>query len=471
MTNADSSRDRLDVSGGNHSAAPPIEFQHADLGTVRKVTAASAIGNATEWFDYNIYAVSTLYITHHFFPGQQGLLLSLATFAISFLMRPLGGVIWGPLGDRIGRKRVLSLTILFMAGSTFLIGLLPSYQTIGVTAPILLVVLRMIQGFSAGGEYGGAATFMAEHAPDQRRGFFGSFLEFGTLGGMALGSLVVLLGEVTVGNDAMMAWGWRVPFLLAAVLGAAGLYLRLRLQESPVFTELAQNGKDERVGGVFKSLFTTHLPQLLILAGLVVAVNVVNYTLLSYMPTYLQTEVGMKPTVSLTVMFLAQLFMMILMPFAGRISDRVGRKPVWFFSLIGLIVCAVPMYLLIAQGFWFALLGFAVLGILYIPQLSTISATFPAMFPGPVRFAGFAIAYNVSTAVFGGTAPSANQALISKLDNPLIPAFYMMAACVVGLVAAFFMKETKGASLRGTQLPETGVTPVVEEEPAGSGSR
>lgn len=449
-------------SGPAHSAAG----KEPDLRTVRKAVAASAIGNATEWFDYGMFAVSTAYITAHFFPGEHGQLATLLTFAVSFVCRPLGGMVWGPLGDRIGRKSILAMTILLMAGATFLIGVTPSVATIGVAAPIILILLRIVQGFSSGGEYGGAATFMAEHAPDKRRGFYGSFLEFGTMAGFALGSLIVLLGELTIGSDAMMAWGWRVPFLLAGPMGLIGLYLRMRLGESPVFAELEeQNRETQTVGGVYEELFTHHLKQVLIMAGLVTAVNVVNYTLPSYMPTYLGSEVGLDQTTTLTIMFIAQFAMMIVMPFGGALSDRVGRKPMWFFSLIGLIVFSVPMYMLMANGFIWALLGFAVLGLLYIPQLSSISATFPAMFPTHVRFAGFAITYNVATAAFGGTAPAANDFLIDKTGSPLVPAFYMMAACVIGLVATFFMKETKAASLRGTQVPETGVAPTVDGEP------
>lgn len=440
-------------------ASPP----EPDLKTVRKATAASAIGNATEWFDYGLYAVSIVYITQHFFPGDKGMLLALLTFAVSFIFRPLGGIVWGPMGDRMGRKKVLALTILLMAGSTFCIALLPSYETIGVAAPIILVLLRVVQGFSSGGEYGGAATFMAEYAPDKRRGFFGSFLEFGTLAGMALGSLVVLLLQLGLGEERMMDWGWRLPFVLAGLLGVVGLYMRTKLDESPVYTELDDNNQGKTVKEVFRVLFTDYKKQLLVLGGMVVAVNVVNYTLLSYMPAYLQGPVGMGSNAALTVMFLAQAFMMILIPFGGMLSDKVGRKPVWYFSLIGLIIASVPMYMLMAKGPVWALIGFAVLGVLYIPQLSTISATFPAMFPGPVRFAGFAISYNVSTALFGGTAPSANDALIEATGNPIVPAFYMIGACVVGLVATYFMKETKGASLRGAGLPEEGADVVFDE--------
>src|SRR5690554_5300517 len=185
--------------------------------TIRRAIGASAIGNATEWYDYGVYAVAVTYITANFFPG--GTVWALATFAISFLVRPLGGLVWGPLGDRIGRRAILALTIILMAAATFTIGLLPNFDTIGIWAPILLIFLRMVQGFSTGGEYGGAATFMAEYSPDKRRGFFGSFLEFGTLFGFVLGTAVVLLLQVVLGEQAMHDWGWRIPFLIAGPLG------------------------------------------------------------------------------------------------------------------------------------------------------------------------------------------------------------------------------------------------------------
>lgn len=424
--------------------------------------SASAIGNATEWFDYGVYAVSVGYITHNFFPGEYGTDLALATFAFSFLVRPLGGLFWGPLGDRLGCKAILALTIILMAGATFCIGPLPSVETIGVLAPILLTVLRAVQGFSTGGEYGGAATFMAEYAPDRKRGFLGSFLEFGTMGGFALGSLVVLLGETFLGHDGMMEWGWRIPFLIAGPMGLIGMYLRSKLGETPVFEEAEElhATQDSALGGL-KDLLTSYWRPILTMAGLVIAVNVVNYTLLSYMPTYLEGTGGMEYQTVLTISFVTQFVMMLLIPFAGSLSDRIGRKPVWRISLIGLIVMSVPMYMLMSQGVWRTLIGIGVLGVLYVLQLATISATFPAMFPTKVRFAGFAMTYNVSTSLFGGTAPPVNEALIEATGSPLVPAFYMVAACIIGLIAVQFMKETVGASLRGNEIPETGPQEIV----------
>lgn len=442
---------------------------------IRKATAASALGNATEWYDYGVYAVATAYITQHFFPGEQGMLLTLATFAISFLVRPLGGLVWGPLGDRLGRKTILAMTILMMSGATFLIGVLPSFDQVGVWAPVLLIVLRMIQGFSTGGEYGGAATYMSEYAPDRKRGFFGSFLEFGTLGGFALGTAVMLLLELLLSPEQMSAWGWRLPFLLAAPMGLIGFYLRSKLDDTPVFEEM--NGSDETAAVLeptaeaveppsLVQVFRDHWKPMLVMTGLVISVNVVNYTLLSYMPTYLEQQIGLPAAAGLSIILIGELAMMALMPWAGGLSDRHGRKPSWFFSLGGLILLAIPMFMLMGMNFGLAILGFAVLGLLYIPQLSTITATFPAMFPTQARFSGFAITYNIATSIFGGTAALVNEWGIGVTGDVRFPAYYMMGACAVGLVCAWFMRETAGASLRGTEVPGSIGSAVVPGSPA-----
>lgn len=436
---------------------------------IRNATAASAMGNMTEWFDYGVYAVALTYITFHFFPTEEGTLLALATFALSFLVRPLGGLVWGPLGDRLGRKHILALTILMMSLATFLIGVLPTYQQVGVLAPVLLVLLRMVQGFSTGGEYGGAATFMAEYAPDKRRGFFGSFLEFGTLGGFALGTAVMLGFQLALSDEAMMSWGWRIPFMLALPMGLIGLYLRNKLEDTPVFQELEERGEVQAKNSLIE-LIRTYWRPMLVMGGLVIALNVVNYTLLSYMPTYLEQQIGLDSSASLAVILIGEIAMMAVIPFAGSLSDKLGRRPLWFASLGGLFVLALPMFWLMGRSFPLAILGFAVLGLLYIPQLATITATFPAMFPSHVRFAGFAVTYNVATAIFGGTAAMVNQAVIQRTDFILFPAVYMMIACVIGFVATRYMPETAGASLRGTAIPDAHKTGILANE-SGTAAR
>ena len=430
-----------------HAPGHPPPFPEPS--PLHRAVGASALGNAVEWFDYGIYAYGLTYISAALFPGdtEEAVLFALATFAISFLIRPLGGLFWGPLGDRIGRKSVLAMTILLMAGATFAVGLIPSYDTVGFWAPTLLVLLRMLQGFSTGGEYGGAATFMAEYAPDDRRGFYGSFLEFGTLAGFSLGAAIMLGYSLHLGDEAMHEWGWRIPFLIAGPIGLVGMYLRSKMEDTPIFREEMAAAAERKPPGL-RSLIRNHWRPLLVVSGLVVALNVVNYSLLSYMPTYLQRRIGLSSEEALLVPIIGMVFMMVFLPFAGALSDRVGRKPMWRWSLIGLLVFVVPLYMLIGTGFAGAIIGFMALGLLYVPQLATISATFPAMFPTAVRFAGFAIAYNVSTSIFGGTAPIVGSGLISLTGDPLMPAYYMVLACLVGLVALRFMPETAGRSLR-----------------------
>ena len=422
--------------------------------TLHKAIAASAMGNFTEWFDYGVYAATTAYLTQAFFPGTLGNLGTLLGFAVSFALRPLGGFVWGPLGDRLGRKVVLATTILLMAASTALIGVLPTYAQVGVLAPVLLIALRVVQGFSTGGEYGGAATFMAEYSPDRKRGRYGSFLEFGTMCGFAGGTAFVLLLQQLLTRDEMYSWGWRIPFFVAVPLGLVGWYLRNQLDDTPVFEEMAD--QQEEQGSAWQRLvflIRDYKRPIAVMFGLVIALNVANYTLLAYMPTYLHSTIGMTESDSSILMLIGQVLMALCIPFFGALSDRTGRKPMWWVSLIGLLVAAWPMFWLMGQGFGWAVLGFVVLGLLYIPQLATITATFPAMFPTQVRYAGFAISYNVATAMFGGTAPLVNDAVVEKTDWIEFPAFYMMAACVIGLIALPFLQETKGCSIRGTEVP------------------
>ncbi|MEB3370520.1 MFS transporter [Saccharopolyspora mangrovi] len=422
--------------------------------SLRRAVAASAIGNATEWFDYGVYAYLTTEITTNFFPGEFGTLGTLLGLAVSFVLRPLGGIVWGPLGDRIGRQKVLAMTIILMGLATFLIGVLPTFESVGVYAPMLLIALRVVQGFSTGGEYGGAATFMAEYAPDRQRGFWGSFLEFGTWAGITLAVVAVYGLEALIGETAMEAWGWRVPFMLALPLALIGFYIRTKLEDTPVFRDLAQTGKSEAAAtSALKQVLTQYWKPSLALFGLAIALNVTNYTLMTYMPTYLQSTIGMDSASTNTLAIVGQVVAMVFIPLAGSLSDRIGRKPCWWISLVGVFVLAIPMYLLMAQGLVWAIVGFTVLGLIYVLQLGTISATFPAMFPAHVRYAGMAVAYNLAASGFGGTAPLINESLIQVTGDPLVPAYYMMGSCLIGMIALRFVIETKGVSIKGREIP------------------
>ena len=329
---------------------------------LRKAIAASAIGNATEWYDYGVYAVVATYLTEAFFPESLGNLGTMFGFAVSFVLRPLGGIIWGPIGDRFGRKSVLIATILLIAVATTLIGVLPTYATAGWWAPGLLIALRVVQGFSTGGEYGGAATFMAESAPDDKRGTYGSFLEFGAVGGFVLGSAVVLALEAMLSHEQMAAWGWRIPFLLALPLGLVGLVLRSRMDETPVFKECV--ACDAITGSAWDrlvDLLTNYTRPIAVTFALVVVLNIIDYTLVTYQPTYLHASAGLDERSRTTVVLVGELAMMACIPFAGAWSDRIGRKPLWRASLLGFAVLALPMYWLMGQGLGWALVGFTVL--------------------------------------------------------------------------------------------------------------
>lgn len=475
-------------SGPKHTRrrfSRPTKNKNAPESAIKRAITASALGNATEWFDYGVYAVATSYIAQHFFESfSHPRLLTLATFAVSFIVRPLGGFIWGPLGDKLGRKTVLTITILMMSGATFLIGVLPTYQLIGAWAPFLLILLRIVQGFSTGGEYSGAATFMGEYAPDKRRGFFGSFLEFGSLSGYAAGSGIMLLLETVLSSDQMQSWGWRIPFLVALPLGLVGFYLRTRLEDTPVFKELkekqattekesarqeskARSGDpDTAESPSLVQLMKWYWQPLLIMGGMVTAVNIINYTLLTYMPTYFEQQLGLSATAALSVILIGEVAMVAFMPISGRLSDRFGRKTNWYISLIGIGIVAIPLFWLMGKNIGLAIAGYAILGLLFIMQLGTISATFTAMFPTHVRSAGFAISYNVATAIFGGTAGLISDFFIDVTGSLLVPAFYMTLGCVVGLVSVYFMTETAGASLHGEDVPGSVGSAVVEGSPA-----
>jgi len=297
---------------------------------VRRTVLATAMGNAMEWYDFGIYSYLAVVLGRVFFPntGGSGLLYSFTAFAVAFVVRPIGGVLLGLLGDRVGRKRILTATILMMAVATFSIGLIPSYDSIGIWAPILLFVARLVQGLSAGGEYSGASTFISESSPDRRRGFLASFLEFGTVTGFVLGAGLVTGLTAALGDATMQQWGWRVPFLLAGPLGLIGVWLRLRIAETPAFerTESAERQRSAR--SRFRDVVVQQRRALLLAIAVVLALDVTNYLVLSYLPNYLSGTLGYDTTHSLLLTVVTMLVMLGAIPFVGRLADRVGRRPV-----------------------------------------------------------------------------------------------------------------------------------------------
>ncbi|HVV08910.1 MFS transporter [Amycolatopsis sp.] len=443
--------------------------------TMRRAVAGAAVGNTIEWFDYGIYSYLTTSIGLNFFPDADGtarLLLVFAGIAIPFVLRPFGGLVLGPLGDKYGRRRILAFTIIIMSAASFVVGLIPSYSTIGIAAPILLLVARLVQGFSTGGEYGGAATFIAEHAPTRRRGFFGAFLEFGSTTGAMLGAALATLMQVTLSPASLNSWGWRIPFLIAGVLGIVGLYLRNRIEESPAFREAENRG--ETAAAPVKEVFTNVWPQVLKLMGFAILINVATYTVLAYMPTYLTQVLKIGDLESLGILLLIMFCMLLLIVPTGALSDRIGRKPLLLFSTIGFLVLSYPSIALLQTATVGGIVaGVAILAVLLVPILATIGSVLPAMFPTRNRYGGFAIGYSVSTAAFGGTAPLVITALIDATGSNSIPAFYLMGAAVIALVPVILIPETARVSIsHPTEIPGTDGRPrrdvPLTEEPAVS---
>ncbi|MEW2292927.1 glycine betaine/L-proline transporter ProP [Streptomyces sp. NPDC006743] len=426
---------------------------------LRRAVGASALGNCMEWFDFGVYSYLAATIGKVFFPGASPgaqVISSFATFAAAFVVRPLGGLFFGPLGDRLGRQKVLATTMIMMAAGTFAIGLIPSYGTIGIAAPVLLLLARMVQGFSTGGEYGGATTFVAEYSPDRRRGFLSSWLDFGTFVGYALGSALVTALNFLLSDGQMLSWGWRIPFLIAGPLGVIGLYMRLKLEESPAFQQqLDEHEKSlaqKSAGSEFKTIVKKHWAALLICMGIVLLYNVTNYMVTGYLPTY-QTETLHRSSGSADLLvLLGMVWIVLLITFIGRLSDHVGRRPVYAVAAAAMIVLAVPAFLLLKMdGTWPPIAGVLLLSTLLACFAAPSAATLPALFPTAIRYAAMGIGFNFAVAAFGGTTPLVTAALVNATGDDLMPAYYLMLAGVIGLVTVKFLPESAQVPLHGSQ--------------------
>ncbi|OMH31484.1 MFS transporter [Tersicoccus sp. Bi-70] len=431
---------------GPHTAAVIT----VDAGVRRRVVGASFIGNFVEWFDYAVYGYLAAVIGAVFFPEsdrQTQLLSTFAIFAISFIVRPIGGFFWGSIGDRIGRRAALSWSILIMSVATFCIGLLPTYALVGVLAPLLLLLVRVVQGFSASGEYAGASAFLVEYAPANRRGIYAAVVPASTAAGLLLGSLLAALLTATLSSAQLSEWGWRLPFLLAAPMGLIGRYIRTRLEDTPAFRHLAE--KDDAVKAPARAMFRDHWRTLLLAAGAVLLNAVGFYVILSYMPTYLAEEIGLDATASFLATSIALLTYIGFIFLTGALSDRYGRKRVLIAASICFVVFTVPAFMLLGTGNFLAILVVEVfLGAMLTLNDGTLPSFLAELFPTTVRYSGFAVSFNLSNALFGGTAPFVATWLIGQTHNDLAPGFYLMAAAVVSLAAVLCARETSRTPLR-----------------------
>jgi len=423
------------------TTTPPTTTPPSGL---RRVVGASLVGTTIEWYDFFVYASAAgLVFGKQFFPGLDGtaaLLASFATLGVSFVARPIGGIVSGHLGDRFGRKPVLVATLLLMGLSTVGVGLLPSYASIGVAAPILLVALRMLQGLSAGGEWGGAAMMSVEHAPPGRRGYFGAYPQIGVPIGLLLANLVFFTVTSTTTEEQFQSWGWRIPFLLSIVLIGVGFWVRARVSESPVFTELRE--RRERRSAPLAAVLRDGRRELVVAIGLFVANNMIGYILIAFITSYGTRTLGLTSGTMLLIGMVGAVAWGVFTLLAGRWSDSWGRRRTYLVGTVALLVWSVPFFVLFdTRSVGLMVLAVVVLafglGLTYGQQ----AATYAEMFPAAVRYSGVSFAYAFGAILGGGFAPLLATWLVGATGTSLSVSAYMVLVCLITLAATLALRE------------------------------
>jgi MFS transporter, MHS family, proline/betaine transporter len=421
---------------------------------LRRAASASFMGNFVEWFDYAAYGYLATVIALTFFPQTDkatGLLATFAVFALSFIVRPLGGLVWGHFGDKYGRRSALSWSILIMSVSTFCIGILPTYNHIGLWASALLFLIRLFQGFSASGEYAGASAFLAEYAPEGKRGLYTSIVPASTAAGLLFGAVFVAGLHSWMSVEDLHSWGWRLPFLLAAPFGLVGRYIRMSLQDTPKFLEMEKRleAKECATHAPVRELLTLHRRSVITGIGVTCLNAVAFYLLLSYMPTYLSTEMGMSESDSFmasTVSLATYIGLIFLM---GKLSDLFGRKTMLLTASVLFLALTWPLFgMLNNQPLVVILMIQIAFGAILAMNDGTLPCFLAEIFPTRVRFSGFAFSFNIANAVFGGTAPFIATWLIQLTGNKMAPAWYLLAAAAVALIAMLASRETAHKALQ-----------------------
>lgn len=411
----------------------------------KRVLIASLIGSSIEWFDYFLYGtVAALVFNDLFFHADDptvGLLLAYASFALAFFIRPIGGIIFSHIGDRIGRKKTLVLTLSLMGGATVLMGLLPTYHSIGTIAAVLLILLRLIQGLGLGGEWGGALLLAVEYAPKEKRGLFGSIPQMGVTIGMLLGTLALSLMSLLPEN-AFMTWGWRVPFILSALLVVFGLWIRKGIDETPSFKAAQEKGEIARVP--FVETMRTHWKEVLIAIGGKVVETAPFYIFSTFIVSYATANLGFSRTVTLNAVTIATVITTLLIPVMGRLSDKVGRKPLYVGGTVLMMLYAFPYFWLLHQNSKVLLILATVLGlgIIWAPITAVLGTMFSEIFRSNVRYTGISLGYQIGAAVAGGTAPLVATTLLRAYNNSYVPvALYIIFTSVISLIAIAAVRD------------------------------
>jgi MFS family permease len=417
------------------------------LTPAKKATLGSFVGTTIEWYDFFIYGTaSALIFRHVFFPAQDpvvGTLLSFATFGVAFLARPLGGLIVGHFGDRVGRRPMLVMTLVVMGSATGLIGLLPTYDSIGIAAPLLLVGLRFIQGLSVGGEYGGAVLMTVEHAPKHRRGLYGSWVQAGSPAGQIIANGVFLITTSQMSREALLAWGWRIPFLASFLLVAVGLIIRLRVEESPEFKRLERT--NEKVTSPLVTVLRKYRKQVVLMAGAYLVHGVVIYGAAVYSLSYGTTSLDFSYSQMLLLILLCQIVVLILIPTFANIGDKVGIKKVFLIGNIGMGLMGIPWVLLLDTGsFGLALLGYLLIFIPYAATYGTMAAFFASIYDSRVGYSGISMGYQLGSIIGSGLTPLAAAALIASTGTVLTFGVYIGVAAVLSVAATIYLTAHVG---------------------------
>ena len=416
---------------------------------LRKAVIAAGVGSTIEYFDYTIYAIQAVVLAAVFFPSDDpvaGLLSTLAVFAASFLLRPIGGIIIGNIGDRIGRKAQLTIAIMGMGVATLGMGLLPTFAAIGIAAPILLALLRCMQALAAGGEAGGAAAYVVEYAPAGRRGLYASSVQVGVVAGTAFATLTLIIVRALVPDEAMTEWGWRIPFIISAVMTVAAWLYRRTLEESPDFQRLAEKKKVAKVP-FFELLRYDGVGVIKMAVANLISFSS-YYLVFTFMATYFGLTGTIDPVSASFAILGTQLISAATMPLYGRLSDSVGRRPVMIGSCIAFIVGSYPLFLWIGTGTVPAIVGLLLLGQCVSAYMACMASAYTELFPPQVRASGFSLGFNLAAIFGGGVAPYIATWLMGTTGNNASPAFFIILTAVLSLVTVISMKETAHKPLR-----------------------
>ncbi|MEK4538119.1 MFS transporter [Peribacillus sp. FSL K6-1552] len=421
---------------------------------MRRILIASLVGSSIEWFDYFLYGtVAALVFNQLFFVNEDpkiGLLLSYASFALAFFIRPFGGVIFSHIGDRIGRKKTLVLTLSLMGVATFGMGLLPTYQAVGIWAPILLITLRLVQGLGIGGEWGGALLLAVEYAPAEKRGLFGAIPQMGVTIGMLLGTIALSIMTL-LPESAFMTWGWRLPFIFSALLVFFGLWIRKGIDETPSFKKVKESGEVPKLPIV--ETLKNYWREVLIAVGAKVVETAPFYIFSTFVVSYATSNLGFSRTATLTAVMIATIITTILIPFMGKLSDTIGRKKLFIGGTIGMALFAFPYFWLLQQKSVLLLIVATVigLGVIWAPITAVLGTMFSEIFDARIRYTGITLGYQIGAALAGGTAPLVATALLNRFNNSYVPvAIYIIFASLVSLAAIWAVKDRSNQKLDET---------------------